>query len=112
MKQPMTTTSTRSYSSRLVGRLALGILSAALTAFDAQADEELSTGEIRKIDLEARKITIKHGPLESLEMPAMTMAYRVRDLGLVEGLQAGDAVRFQAERLGSVFIVTRIELAR
>lgn len=106
------TASLRPRTNRLMGGLALGILSAVLTAFEAKADEGFSTGEIRKIDLDARKVIIRHGPLESFDMPAMTMAYRLRDPALLEGLQAGDAVRFQAERLGAVFIVTRIELAR
>lgn len=106
------TASLRPRTNRLVGAVTLAILSAASSAFDARADEGFSTGEIRRIDLHARKIVIKHGPLEDFDMPAMTMAYRLRDPALVEGLQAGDAVRFQAERLGAVFIVTRIELAR
>ena len=99
-------------TNRLAGAFTLAILKAASSAFDARADEGFSSGEIRKIDLDARKVIIRHGPLESFDMPAMTMAYRLRDPALVEGLQAGDAVRFRAQRLGAVFIVTRIELAR
>lgn len=106
------TASLRPRANRFAGAFTLAILSAALSAFDAKADEGFSSGEIRKIDLDARKVIIRHGPLASLDMPAMTMAYRLRDPALVEGLRAGDAVRFQAERLGAVFIVTRIELAR
>lgn len=106
------TFSLRPRTNRLVGAVTLAILSAASSAFDARADEGFSTGEIRRIDLHARKIIIRHEPLEDFDMPAMTMAYRLRDAALVEGLQAGDVVRFQAERLGAVFIVTRIELAR
>lgn len=106
------TFSLRPRTHRLVGAVTLAILSAVASAFDARAHEGFGTGEIRGIDLPARKIIIRHEPLEDFDMPAMTMAYRHRDPALVEGFQAGDAVRFQAKRLGAVFIVTRIELAR
>lgn len=92
-------------------RPALGILCGALTALAAQVGEELENGEIRGVDPGARKITIKHQPLQHLDMPAMTMVYRVRNPSLVEGLKPGDPVRFQSERLGAVFIVTHIEPA-
>lgn len=92
-------------------RPAVGILCGALTALAAQAGEALETGEIRRIDLEARRITITHHHAQGLDVPAMTMVYRVRSPSLVDGLKPGDAVRFQAERLGSVLVVTRIEAA-
>ena len=40
---------------------------------------EMSEGEIRKIDKANKKITLKHGPLKNLDMPAMTMAFEVTD---------------------------------
>ena len=72
----------------------------------------LADGEIRKVDKDAKKITIKHGPLTKLDMPAMTMVFQVRDPALLDKVKAGDKVRFEAEKVGGAFTVTRIEPAR
>jgi Cu(I)/Ag(I) efflux system protein CusF len=71
----------------------------------------LAEGEIRKVDKEAKKITIKHGPIANLDMPAMTMVFQVKDPALLDKVRPGDKVKFQAERLGGAFTVTRLEPA-
>jgi Cu(I)/Ag(I) efflux system periplasmic protein CusF len=76
-------------------------------ASDAAAP--LSTGEVRRIDPDAKKITIRHGPLENLGMPPMTMVFQVSDPGLLGQVKAGDKIRFKAEKSGGAFVVTRIE---
>ena len=72
----------------------------------------LAEGEVRKVDKDARKITIKHGPLENLDMPAMTMVFKVKDPGILEQVKAGDKVKFQAEKIGGALTVTKIEPVR
>jgi Cu(I)/Ag(I) efflux system protein CusF len=69
----------------------------------------LSDGEVRKVDKDAKKITIKHGPLENLDMPAMTMVFQVKDAEVLDKLNAGDKVKFRAEKIGSAYTVTKIE---
>jgi Cu/Ag efflux protein CusF len=78
----------------------------------AQASEALSEGEVRKVDKDAKKITIRHGPLANLDMPAMTMVFQVRDASLLDQARAGDKVKFRAEKDGSAYVVTRIEPAK
>ncbi|GAB3628108.1 RND transporter MFP subunit [Pandoraea terrae] len=78
----------------------------------APASSYLTDGEIRKVDKASGKLTIKHGPIKSLDMPSMTMVYQVRDAALLDKVQAGDKVRFRAEYEGSKFLVTEILLAR
>ncbi len=73
---------------------------------------ETIDGEVRKVDKDAKKITIKHGPLPDLDMPAMTMVYRVKDAAMLEEVKQGDKVKFQAEKLGGAFTVTKIEAVR
>ena len=68
----------------------------------------LSDGEVRKVDKDARKITIKHGPLQNLDMPPMTMVFRVKDPGMLEQVKAGDKVKFQAETIDGALTVTKI----
>jgi len=87
------------------GKLAVLLLSLALPALA----EQLTDGEVRKVDAEARKITLKHGPIRSLDMPAMTMVFRVQDPALLKGVKPGDKVRFRAEKRDDLYTVTRIE---
>jgi Cu(I)/Ag(I) efflux system periplasmic protein CusF len=72
----------------------------------------LADGEVRKVDKDAKKITIKHGPLANLDMPAMTMVFQVRDPAMLDQVKAGDKVRFDAEKSGGAITITHIEKAR
>ncbi len=69
----------------------------------------MTDAEIRKIDKEAKKITLKHGPIANLDMPAMTMVFQVADPAMLENFKAGDKVRFAADKSGGGFTVTKIE---
>jgi Cu/Ag efflux protein CusF len=92
-----------------------GFIAAALaaTAFAAYAQTaQLADGEVRRVDREQQRVTLRHGPIPSLDMPPMTMVFRVGDPALLDGLNAGDKVRFDAEKIGSHYTVTRIEIVR
>ena len=94
-------------------RIAISIaLAFAAGAALAQASTSLADGEVRKIDMDSKKITIKHGPIPGLDMPAMTMVFQVKDPAMLEQVKAGDKVKFEAQRLGGAFTVTRIEPAK
>lgn len=69
----------------------------------------LAEGEVRKVDKDAKKITIKHGPIQNLDMPAMTMVFQVKDPAMLDSVKAGDKVKFQAENVGGAYTVTKIE---
>ena len=73
---------------------------------------EMIDGEVRKVDKDAKKITLKHAPMPALDMPAMTMVFQVKDPALLDKVKAGDKVKFQAEKLGGAFTVTGIEPAK
>jgi Cu/Ag efflux protein CusF len=72
----------------------------------------LSDGEVRKVDKGARRITIKHGPLQNLEMPAMTMVFQVKESKMLAQVKVGDKVKFRAEKFGDVYTVTKIEAVK
>lgn len=72
---------------------------------------QLAEGEVRKVDKDAGKITIKHGPIRNLDMPGMTMVFQVKERGMLEQVKAGDKVRFSADKVGGQYTVTRIEAA-
>lgn len=69
----------------------------------------LSEGEVRKVDKGAKKITIKHGPLTNLDMPAMTMVFQVKDPKMLEQVKVGDKIKFTAEKIGGQYTVTTVE---
>lgn len=88
-----------------------GKLPAAMPVVSASASAaEMIEGEIRKVDRSAKKITIKHGDIKSLEMPAMTMVFQVRDPALLEQVQAGDKVLFKADKANGAIVVTEIRV--
>jgi Cu(I)/Ag(I) efflux system periplasmic protein CusF len=83
--------------------LALGL---AGTAAAQDAD-----GEVRKIDKGQSKITLKHGEIKNLDMPPMTMVFRVKDAKLLESVTVGDKVKFAAEKIDGNYVVTQIAKA-
>ncbi|MCE2999463.1 MAG: copper-binding protein [Betaproteobacteria bacterium] len=77
----------------------------------ATAAGELADGEIRRVDRDAKKITIRHGPIPSLKMPPMTMVFQTADPALLDRVKPGDKVKFSAIHDRGAYIVTRIETA-
>lgn len=71
-----------------------------------------SEGEIKKVDKDTQKLTIKHGELKNVNMPGMTMAFKVQDPAMLDKVKAGDKVRFHVERAGGSYVVTAIEAAK
>lgn len=72
----------------------------------------LADGEIRKIDLDSGKVTIKHGPIKSLDMPPMTMVFVMREKSKLEGFKVGDKIKFDAVDEKGKMLVTVIERAK
>ena len=71
------------------------------------------SGEVKKIDEGAGKVTLKHGPAKGLGMDEpMTMVYRVKDPAMLKQVKVGDKVTFEAEEAASGYTVTKIEKAQ
>lgn len=66
-----------------------------------------ATAEVKKIDTEQGKITLKHGPIENLGMPGMTMVFRA-DPALLATVQVGDQVKFKADKVDGAIKVTEM----
>jgi Cu(I)/Ag(I) efflux system periplasmic protein CusF len=79
------------------------------TAVDAVSATD---GEVRKVDKDAKKITLKHGEIKNLDMPAMSMVFQVKDAALLEKVKAGDKVKFKAEKINGGYALTEIEVAK
>lgn len=78
-------------------------------SYAQEKSEEMSKGEIRKVDKETKKITIKHGEIKNLDMPSMTMVFQVKDPAMLDSVKPGDKVKFSAERSGGAIVVTDIK---
>lgn len=69
-------------------------------------------GEVVRVDKGQAKVTVKHGAIAELGLPAMAMAYRVSDAQWLDQLKAGDRVRFDADKVAGLYTITRLSLAR
>ncbi len=75
-------------------------------ATSAQSASAMTDGEVRKIDKDAGKVTIRHGEIKNLDMPAMTMVFRVKEPVMLDRLKPGDKIKFSAEKIGGQYTVT------
>lgn len=98
---------------RLKSQLAATALALpALCASWAAGAADMTPAEVRKIDLDGGKITLKHGEIKHLDMPGMTMVFTVKDKALLDKLKAGDKVLFMAVKDDGRYTVTQIQPAR
>jgi len=80
-------------------------------AASASAAPITTEGEVRKVDRKQGRVTLKHGPIENLGMPAMTMVCKLADPSMLDRVKAGDTVRFVADNIDGALTVTAIEAA-
>ncbi len=85
-----------------------GIAAALLALAAGAAQAQAYDGEVMKIDKAQNKITLKHGELKGLDMPPMTMIFRMQDAKQLDALAVGDRVRFDAAKVGGAYTVTAI----
>ena len=86
--------------------------SASTSTSTSSTTADMADGEVRKVDKENKKITLKHGAIKNLDMPGMTMVFGVKDAAMLDKLKAGDKVKFKAEQTGTAIIVTEIQPAK
>lgn len=91
--------------------LALPLAAQTKPVVDTIAKESMTSGVVKKIDTEQGKITISHGPLLNLDMPAMTMVFRVSDPKLLTTVKAGDNIKFMADKVQGAYTVMHLEQA-
>ncbi len=90
----------------------LGQATPAVTAQAKPAAAEMTDAEVRKVDKDNKKITLKHAEIKSLDMPPMTMVFQVNDAALLDKVKAGDKVRFKASNEGGKMTVTEMQAAK
>jgi len=68
--------------------------------------------EVRQIDKATQTITLKHGDIRNVDMPAMTMVFRVKDAAMLDAVKVGDKVKFSADKVDGVITVVSLSAAK
>ncbi|NPC55616.1 copper-binding protein [Caenimonas soli] len=96
----------------------VGLSSVMATSAHAQAQAatasttDFTEAEVRKVDKDNKKVTLKHGEIKNLDMPAMTMVFQVKDATELDKVKPGDKVRFKAANEGGKYTVMEIQQAK
>ncbi len=78
-----------------------------LLSFSAHA-VEWTKGEIRRIDIDNKKITIRHQEIKSLDMPEMSMVFQVENAALLKGYNVNEQIEFVVEMKDKKYFVKEI----
>ena len=95
---------------RHIATLTATLAATALLSLAAHAQSV--DGEVKRIDPDSGKVTLKHGEIKNLDMPAMQMSFRLADPAWLKTLQVGDKVRFDAAKVNGQFTITAITVAK
>ena len=99
----------RQFDLVVAGLLALTSAAAVQTAIA----QEITDGQVTKIDESAGKITLRHGPIKKFEMEeGMTMVFKAQDPAMLKSVKVGDKVKFEADRVNGQFTVIKLQKAR
>ena len=91
---------------RFLASAALLVLSGAASA------QAVVTGEVKKVDKPAGRLTVKHGEIKAFDMPGLTGSYKVQDAAMLDKVQAGDHVQFNLDRINNQYTITRIDVQK
>ena len=80
-----------------------------LVVLASAAQAQWANGEIRRIDAQNLRLTIKHGEIKAPDMPPMTMVFYVKDPVLLQGLAVQDTIEFQASLEGTKYYLTEVK---
>ena len=69
-------------------------------------------GVVKKIDKAGGKVTVSHGPLTNLNMPAMTMVFRVKNTAWLDGMKPEGKIRFVADYVGGTLTIVKLDGAQ
>jgi Cu(I)/Ag(I) efflux system protein CusF len=78
----------------------------------AQTALPSADAEVRKVDKDQGKITLRHGEIKNLDMPPMSMVFQVKDPTLLDKVKAGDKVSFTADKINGAFTVISLEAVK
>lgn len=89
--------------------LAISMIAFGMTLPISGLAQSLTDGEVKKVDLETGKVTIKHGEIKHLDMPGMTMVFTAKNKNLLTDIKVGEKIKFMVVNEGGKMIVTDIQ---
>ena len=92
--------------------IASATLAASALLAAAPALAQSTEAEVLKIDKPQQKITLKHSEIKNLDMPPMTMVFRAQDPAMLDAVKVGDKVKFDADKVGGQYTVTKLAPAK
>jgi len=72
----------------------------------SQTGTHRASGTVTKVDAASSKVTIAHGPVDSLKWPPMTMNFIVKDKALLGKLSSGKKIEFEFVQQGRDYVIT------
>lgn len=90
----------------------LGLTANTHAASPADGKAEVVKAQVVKVDAGRGKVTLRHAPIKSIRMEAMTMPFKVKDAAMLEALKAGDKVTFSVAVMDDELVVTHIQVAK
>jgi Cu(I)/Ag(I) efflux system protein CusF len=93
-------------------KFAFTVASALVLATGAFAQAVPADGQVTKINAKENKITLRHGPIENLDMDSMTMVFVVKDPAMLKQVKVGDKVKFEADRVNGRLTVVKMQKAK
>lgn len=94
---------------RLTSRALVLLIALATAGLAGVARAEPVDGEVTKVDKVQHRITLRHGAIKNLDMPAMSMTFRLADPSWAERYKVGDKVRFEADKVDGYFVLTKLD---
>jgi Cu/Ag efflux protein CusF len=88
-----------------------GTSAATSPASTAHASPEWVNAEVTKLDLAKKRVTLKHAPIDSIKMDAMTMPFKLKDTALFDGYKVGDKLQFVVKNDDGDLFVTQVRKA-
>lgn len=67
------------------------------------------TGVVKAVDKAQGTVTLAHDPIKSINWPAMTMAFKVKDKTLLDSAKTGARVDFTLEKAGNDYVITSVK---
>src|SRR5262245_12013603 len=76
---------------------------------DAKAGSHTASGIVKSLDANAQIVTLDHGPVASMNWPAMTMSFKVKDKATLGKLQVGSKVDVEFVQQGGDYVITNVK---
>ncbi|EKS9885788.1 copper-binding protein [Burkholderia pyrrocinia] len=74
----------------------------------AESHAALTDAEVKKVDAATGKVTLKHGALDNVGMPPMTMAFKAKDAAMLEQVHVGDKVKVRIENVNGTMTIVKL----